>query len=90
LRVIRRLAALHADSVRLGDVFGNRKQLRHGLPGLSGIVLIQAGDDHAHAFHRQFVHHGNQIVVKELAFIDAHDFRVRFHPGANLGRGAHV
>jgi hypothetical protein len=34
LRVVCRLAAPHADSVRLGDVLGNRQKLWHRLPGV--------------------------------------------------------
>src|SRR5207253_11063619 len=55
LRVICGLAALDADGVGFRDVFSDCEQLRHWLPGLAGLVLIQSGDDHAHAAFGKFV-----------------------------------
>ncbi len=48
LRVVRGLATLQADGVSLRDVFRDGEQLRHRLPGFSGVVLIEVRDDHAH------------------------------------------
>src|SRR5438132_13945288 len=45
LRIICRLAALHADRVGLGYVLGDGEQLRHRFPGPAGIVLIKPGND---------------------------------------------
>ena len=55
LRVIGRVAAHHADGVGLGDVLGDRQQLRHRLERLAQIVLVEPGDDHAHALIGQRV-----------------------------------
>src|SRR5215216_7705288 len=45
LCVVRRIAADHADSQGLGDVFRDREQLRHRLERLAEIILIQSGND---------------------------------------------
>ena len=47
LRVVGRVAAHHADRQRLGDVLGDRQQLRHRLERLAEVVLVEAGDDDA-------------------------------------------
>ena len=48
LRVVRGVAAHHADGERLGDVLGDGEELRHGFERLAAIVLVEAGDDHPH------------------------------------------
>ena len=53
LRVVGRVAAHHADGARLGDVFGDRQQLRHRLERLAEVVLVEAGHDDAHAARGQ-------------------------------------
>ena len=47
LRVVGGIAADHADGERLGDVFGDRQQLRHRLERLAEVVLVEPGDDDA-------------------------------------------
>ena len=47
LRMIRRIATHDADRERLGDVLGDRQQLRHRLEWSAQEVLVQPGDDHA-------------------------------------------
>src|SRR5215212_9433195 len=89
LRVIGGLATLHADGVGLRDVLGNSEQLPHRLPGLACVILIQAGNYHAHSTTRQFVCYVDQVVVKKLSFVDSHNFSVRVDLRENvLGRTA--
>src|SRR5207253_10398710 len=68
LRVVRGLAALDANRVGFGDVFGDSEQLRHRLPRLAGVVLIQSGDDHAHAASAGSVRTPIRSLFKNLPF----------------------
>ena len=61
---------------RLGDVFGDRQQLRHRLERPAEIVLIQPGDDDALAAVRQRVAGRRQVRVEELPLVDPDDFGV--------------
>src|SRR5262245_27902542 len=74
LRVIRGRTADHADRERLGDVLGDRQQLRNRLEGLAEIILIEPGDNHALALIGERAAHRRQLLVEELAFVDADDF----------------
>jgi len=77
LRVVGGIAAHHADRERLGDVLGNRQQLRHRFERLAEIILVEAGDDDALTLIRKLVTDRGQILVEELPFVDADDLRVR-------------
>ena len=90
LRVVRRIAADDADGQRLGDVFGDRQQLRHRLERTAQVVLIEPGDDDALAAVRQRVARRRQVRVEELPFVDADDFGVLGHLLHQLVRVAHV
>ena len=76
LRVVGRVAADHADGVGLGDVLGDRQQLRHRLERLAQVVLVEAGDDHPLAAVGQRVADRRQVLVEELPFVDADDLGV--------------
>src|SRR5256885_17094401 len=78
LGVVGGLAALHADGVGLGDVLSDGKKLRHRLPGLAGVVLIEAGDNHPDAALSQSIGHADQFVIEKLPLINANYFGVRF------------
>src|SRR5207302_11332295 len=65
LRIVGGLAALHADSMSLSDVLGNREQLRHWLTGLAGVILIEAGDDHTQAAAGELVDDLYQLVDRK-------------------------
>src|SRR3989475_12324015 len=69
LRAVRGLAALDANRVGFGDVFGDSEQLRHRLPRLAGVVLIQSIHDHAYAAFGQFVASPHRSAVKKLGSI---------------------
>src|SRR6188472_2240768 len=43
LRMVRGIAAHHADRQGLGDVLGDREQLRHRLEGTAQVILIETG-----------------------------------------------
>jgi hypothetical protein len=62
--------------VRLGDVLGDGKQLRHRLERLAEVILIQSRDDHPDAAVGERAAHSGQTGIEELSFVDAHDFRV--------------
>src|SRR5437763_6960549 len=76
LRVVRRIAADDADGERLGDVFGNREQLRHRLEGTPEIILIEAGDDDPLAAIRERIARPRQTRVEELPLVDSDDVGV--------------
>jgi hypothetical protein len=63
--------------VCLRDVFGNREELRHRFPRFAGVILIESGNDHAHATTRERVRHLNQVVIKKLPFIYPDDLCIR-------------
>ena len=86
LRVVGGGAADHADGQRLGDVFGDREQLRHRLERLAEIILVEAGDDDALALVGERVADGRQLRVEELPFVDADDFGVRLAPASSSSR----
>src|SRR5262245_61769519 len=69
-------SAYHADRQRLGDVLGNREQLRHGLERAPGVVLVEAGYDHALAAPRQPLHHLDQVRPQELPLVDPDHLRL--------------
>src|SRR5258705_316787 len=92
LRLVCRLATLHADGVSLGNVFGDGEKLWHRLPGFAGVVLIEAGYYDAPSPTRQLCGNLHQVVVKKLALIDSNHLRVRlnfseyFLGATNIGR----
>ena len=86
LRVVGRVPADHADGVGLGDVLGDRQQLRHRLERLAQVILVEPGDDHAHAAIGQRAAHRGQILVEELPFVDADDFGLRLDRVQQLTR----
>src|SRR4051794_5620803 len=77
LGVVGRRTADHADSERLGDVFGNREQLGHGFEGFAQVVLIEARDDDALALVRERAADRGEFGVEELSFVDADDLCLR-------------
>src|SRR5258708_6306745 len=76
VRAIGRCAAHDADGERLGDVFRDREQLRHGLERAAEVVLVEAGDDDALSHTREPLAHLHQPGAEELAFVDADDLRL--------------
>ena len=72
-------AAHHADRQRLGDVLGDRQELRHRLERLAEIVLIEPGHDHALALIREGAADRRQLRVEELPLVDADHLRLRMH-----------
>ena len=80
LRVVGRVAADDADGERLGDVLGDRQQLRHRLERPAEVILIEPGDDHALAAIGERVARGRQVRVEELPFVDADDLGVVVAP----------
>src|ERR1051326_2162290 len=90
LRVVGGSAADHADRERLGDVLGDREQLRHRLERLAEIILVQTGDDDALALIREHRGDGGQLGIEELPFVDADDFGIRLHFLEQLARAGDV
>ena len=90
LGVVRRIAADDADREGLGDVLGDREQLRHRLERTAQVVLIQSGHDHALAAIRERVARGRQIGVEELTLVDADDFGVAVHARQEFVGRLHV
>ena len=88
LRIVSRLATLHTDGVGLGDVFGYRQKLRHRFPWFSGVVLIEPGDDHAHAATRESVSYFNKAIIEKLSKQPAPVVNnvPRANPALDLGR----
>ncbi len=84
--MVGRGAADHADGERLGDVLGDRQQLRHRLERLAEIVLVEAGDDDALALIGERVADRRQLGIEELAFVDADDLGVGLDVGQQFAR----
>ncbi len=87
LRMTRRVAADDANCMGLGDVLGNRQELRHGLERPTEVILIESRHDHPRASVRQRVADGRQPDIEELTFVNAHDFCVginRIHSWAEF------
>ena len=86
LRMVRRIAADHADGERLGDVLRDGQQLRHRIERPSEVVLVEAGDNHALAPVGERVARGRQVRVEELSLVDAdHLGFVGDHPHQLVG-----
>jgi hypothetical protein len=64
------IATHDADGECLGDVLGDRQQLRHRLERAAQEILVEPGDDHPLAAIRQHVAGGRKIQVEELPFVD--------------------
>ena len=71
VRSVRGVPAHHADRERLGDVLGDREELRHGIEGPPGIVLVEARDDHALPLAGEALAHLDQLGTEELPLVDA-------------------
>src|SRR5262245_31407756 len=76
IRTVGGRTADDADRERLGDVFGDRQQLRHGLERPCEVILVQAGHDHPLAHAGQLLHHVHEALAQELALVDADDLRL--------------
>ena len=89
LCVIRRVTADDADGERLGDVLGDRQQLRHRLERASKEILIQPGDDDPLAAIREGVARSWQVLVEELPFVDSDHLGVVVDHPHELVRARH-
>src|SRR5215471_5518391 len=69
-------AADDADRQRLGDVLGDRQQLRHGLERPPAVVLVEPGDDDALAHARELLAHVHELGAEELPLVDADHLRL--------------
>src|ERR1041385_6054064 len=69
-------AADDADRQRLGDVLGDRQQLRHGLERPPAVILVEPGDDDALAHARELLAHGHELGAEELPLVDADHLRL--------------
>src|SRR5437667_2124988 len=90
LRMVRRLATHDTDRQRLGDVLGNRQQLRHRVERAAEIILIQTRHDQAPPPVRQRVAHHRQAGIEELSLVDANDVRIVVDAGGEVVGTAHV
>src|SRR6266849_9252771 len=71
LRIVGWLSALHANRVGLRNVLSDRQELRHRLPGLAGVILIETGNYHSDASFSEFVDDRDEFIVEKLGFVDA-------------------
>src|SRR5688500_439369 len=88
LGVARRVAAHHADGVRLGDVFGDRHHDGHRLERPAQVIGVEPGDDDAFAAAGELRAGGGQILVEELRLVDGDDFSVVVDKPQQLSRAA--
>ena len=63
--------------VHLVDELGEREERRHRTERPAHEVLIEPGDDHAHAAVGELGGEIDQPVVEELRLVDAHHLHVR-------------
>jgi hypothetical protein len=75
--------------VRLGDVLGHGQKVRHRPEGAARVVLVESGDDDAHAAVGQLVDDGDEVGVEELPFVDADHLGRRLDERAYLGGRPH-
>ena len=66
----------HADGVDLGHIFGHGEQLGHGAKGFTEVVHVETGHNDPAAALGQLLHHAHQFIVKELGFINTHNFHL--------------
>jgi hypothetical protein len=76
LGIVGGLAAADANGVGFRDVFGNGKELRHGLKRPAGVILVQSRDNNPDSAARKFICNRHQLVVKELPLVDSDDLRI--------------
>src|SRR5262245_4471626 len=88
VRAVGRRAAHDADGQRLGDVLGDREQLRHGLERAGLVVLVEPRHDHALAHARELLAHRHQLAAEELPLVDADDLRL-VRVAQHLARALH-
>lgn len=70
------VAAMIADGVELGDIFGYSQKVGHGTKGSAAEVHIETGDDHPVASEGEFFADFPEGLVKKLGFIDADDIDI--------------
>ena len=72
VRMVRQIAAPHADRVHLRDVLRRGHERRHRTERFARIVHIQPRGDHPHAAVGQRPAHVDDPLVEELRFVDPH------------------
>ena len=70
------IAAMIADGVELGDVFGYGQEVGHGAKGPAPEVHIKAGDDHTVAPEGELFTDFLEGFVKKLGFINAYNIDI--------------
>lgn len=70
------IAAMIADGVELGDIFGYGQEVGHGTKGAAPEVHIEAGDDHPVATESELFTDFPEGFVKKLGLIDADDINM--------------
>ena len=81
---VRGLSADDADRVHLVDELGEREQRRHRAERTAEEVLIEAGDDDAHASIGELGGEIDQAFVEELRLVDADHLYLGQQRGAQL------
>ena len=71
------IAAMIADSVEFGNVFGDGQQLRHGAKWFSAEIHIKPGHDDPVSTQRQFFANGRQLMIKKLCLVYTDDIDMR-------------
>ena len=67
--IVRLSSATHADSMHLGNIFGNGQQLGNRLKRDTPIIHIESRDDHALTAICKILHDINKIIAKELRLV---------------------
>ena len=76
LCTVRRVSADDAYRKGLGDVLGDRKELRHRLERFPTVILVKSRNDHPFSGVCKFFADVDNIRREELPFIDADNLRV--------------
>ncbi len=88
LGIVRGTAALNTDGMRLGDKFGDRQQLWHRFEWLTGVILVEPGNDHALTVFRKLVYCRHKLHIEELSLVYPDNLRIRFYARHHFGRRA--
>jgi len=89
LRVLRRVAALHADGERLGDLVGHGEQLGHGMEWPAEIIGVEPGDQDTLAHVGEPHHERDDLLAEKLRFVNSDDLGAQIEPRIHIRRVAH-
>src|SRR5580700_8212282 len=85
LCVYRRIAAPHANSKQLGDLFSNGEKPWHRFERAAAVVRVESGDDDALSQIGELSANVNDLFTQKLRLVDANDFGPRGKPFHDFG-----